>query len=325
MDDTSLLEEAISAAREFENFDRVLLAVSIHPEWLTFIPENRKWSILHQIVFSGNLDILDQLLALQKANKNFDSSVCTRDGKTIADVAAERKDMPAIKERINKLMKLDHMLSYARNCKWDDCYELVKKNPSFVNEKPPYRRFYLIHHMACAGALDQFDRFGKIPGCVFDASLRADGKTAPTVARENNRTEFAKYLEHKYQELYADDEDANGFDPVRSYPASEQAKINTKQINLAMEQPNVMRDLEKRLHDQPTGLLPRGAVEAKLHKMNAEEQAKSRTAAAPVAQKQEKTSEKALLEVLTCPLTHAICVDPGMCVLYKFTVVDFYA
>ena len=311
MDDTRLLEEALTNAKEFQNFDNVVMAVSLHPEWLTLIPENREWSILHQVAYSGNLDNLYRVLALQKANPNFKPLTPSRDGKTMVDAAGERTDAPEIKAHIQKLVILDTMLSYAKECKWDQCYELVKQNPIFANQKPPYRQFYLIHHMASAGALDQLKRFQEIPNCKFQVTLRATGKTAPTIARESGHIQFAEYLEKNYKALFEDTDDANF---TSSYPASAQAKSNTQRVNLAMDQPNVMSNLDAHIKSSPAVHHTRVAVDNAVKKLNAgkEAGATSKPVAGPVSPTQEAKSKEALRNVLTCPLTFEIYTDPGM-------------
>lgn len=309
MDDTRLLEEAITNAKEFQHFDKVVMAVSLHPEWLTLIPENREWSILHQIVFSGNLDHLDRVLALQKGSSNFNPLIPSRHGETIVDVAAKRLDAPEVKARIQKLIKLDTMLTDAKVGNWAQCYELVKQNPTFANEKPPYRGFYLIHHMAYVGALDQLKCFQEIPNCRFQVTLRAFGKTAPTIARENSHPQFAEYLEQKYKALFEDDDDAN---LSISYPASDQAKSNTRRVNLAMEQANVMSNLDGHLKDKSTGPGARTALMAKLELLEKERKEPSHTVPPSDKRQEEATSIAALRNVLTCPLSNEIYVDPGM-------------
>jgi hypothetical protein len=206
MDDTDLLHKAINHAKNFQNFSEVLMAVSLHPEWLTIMPEGRKWAILHQVIFSGDVSHLDQLLALQKSNTQFRLLTATRDKETIFNIAALRKDVPDMMNRLEQLVKLDQMLNYAKIGKWDQCYNAAKENPSFVNEKPPYRRFYLLHHMACDDAIVQFERFKQIPNCLFDLNLRANHKKINVIAREEKNGKFADYIEKEYPILLEKDD-----------------------------------------------------------------------------------------------------------------------
>jgi hypothetical protein len=62
-----------------------------------------------------------------------------------------------------------------------------------VNEKPPYRRFYLAHHLAYMGELNIFKNLSDI--CQFKLDLLVDNKTIDQIARENNHIEFAEYIE----------------------------------------------------------------------------------------------------------------------------------
>jgi hypothetical protein len=147
MDNILSFPDAVECAKNFKNFDGVLMAVNLHPEWLTTIPESRNWAIIHHVVYSSNIDHLDRLLVTQKVNKNFNLLAESRKKETILDIAKVLNSQEMLKH-IERLVKLDEMLNYAKKCEWDKCYNIVQANPNYGNEKPPYRRFYFINNNA---------------------------------------------------------------------------------------------------------------------------------------------------------------------------------
>jgi len=303
MDNILSLQGAIECAKAFENFEDVRMAVSVHPEWLTTIPEDRKWAIIHHIVYSGNIDHLDQLLALQKSNKDFCLLVESRNKETILDIA-EILDERTMYKRIQRLVKLDEMLNYAKNCQWDQCYDIVKENPTYGNEKSPYRRFYLIHHIAFANEIKQFERFKKIENFNFNMNLRADRKKINIIAREGNGKEFAKYIEKNYPSYFDKDEEDD-----KLYEPSDESKKHTNNINTLMEQRNILRESDYSL-GAATNIVTRQETDAKMkHKLLKQQQEKQQTSNAnkPVIQHSIAT----IRNLLTCSLTHAIVTDPG--------------
>jgi hypothetical protein len=307
MSDTELLHKAINSAKNFENFQDVLMAVSLHPEWLTIIPDDRKWAILHQIIFSGDVEHLDQLLALQKSNQEFRLLTNTRDKETVLDIANLRQDAPKMIKRIEQLIKLDEMLNYAKICQWEECYKIAKENPTFVNEKPPYRRYYLIHHMATANAIKEFERFTQIKGCKFDLTLRADRKKINVIAREENCPQFAEYIEKQYPILL--DENDPEIDDV--YKPSEKSLQQTKAITL-MVQKNVVKDLDEDLMGEaPKPQKSRHEVVKHLAAIRSQHEKEQNHASNAALQIKEEKRKVLVLDTLTCPLTLAVFVDPG--------------
>ena len=155
----------------------------------------RRWTMLHQIVFSGNVSHLNQVLELQKNNSEFRLLCKTLDGKTVRDVAVERAHIyPAMLRRIERLVAVDQLLDNAGNLKWELVRQSVLLQPDIINEKPPYRRFYLVHHLAYSGNLDMYKDLSEI--CQFKLDLLADNKTISQIAREHNKISFAEYIEN---------------------------------------------------------------------------------------------------------------------------------
>jgi hypothetical protein len=154
----------------------------------------RRWTMLHQIVFSGNVMHLNEVLALQISNPQFRLLCKTADGKTVREVAAERAHIhPSMIRRIERLVAVDQLLNNAKDNKWELVRQFIRQQPDIVNEKPPYRRYYLAHYLASLGELKMFKELSTI--CQFKVDLLADNKTVSQVARENNKIEFAEFVE----------------------------------------------------------------------------------------------------------------------------------
>jgi len=155
----------------------------------------RRWTMLHQIVFSGNVMHLNEVLALQASNPEFRLLCKTLDDKTIREVASERAHVhPQMLRRIERLVAVDQLLSNAKDRKWELVKQCITLQPDIVNEKPPYRRFYLAHHLAFVGDLDMFKELSK--KCHFKLDLLAENKTISQVAREHNHAAFAEYIDN---------------------------------------------------------------------------------------------------------------------------------
>lgn len=154
----------------------------------------RRWTILHQIVFSGDIAHLNEVLGYQIDSPDFSFLCKTLDDKTVREVAIERAHVhPQMLRRIERLVAIDQLLSNARNGKWDLVKQCISSQPDIVNEKPPFRRLYLAHYLATTGELDTFKELSK--KCHFKLDLLADNKTLSQTARENNHTEFADYID----------------------------------------------------------------------------------------------------------------------------------
>ncbi|CAF4393659.1 unnamed protein product [Rotaria sp. Silwood2] len=187
--------QAYEYAKNNYNWHRVSLAISNNPEWLTRIPEGRRWTILHQVVFFGNVSHLNEVLTHQISNENFRLLCKTLDDKTVREVASERAHIhPQMLRCIERLVASDQVLHNARDGKWELVRQFLRQQPDIVNEKPPYRRFYLVHYLASIGHLDMFKDLSTI--CHFKLNVAVDNKTINDIARENNHIEFAEYIEN---------------------------------------------------------------------------------------------------------------------------------
>lgn len=299
-------DTALQYAKEFEDFEKLFTMLYLHPDWVTVIPEGRNWSILHQVVFSGNTQFLGQVLALQKKNPNFNPLTKTRDGKTILDVAKMRTDAPEVEAYVEKLMTLDSLLTHAKLCHWKECMDIVRAHPSYLNEKTPYRRYYVIHHVACAGMQDVYEEFERIPNCQFACFLRTgDKQTVLDVAIEAKHPEFAEFIKKKYPMVL---EEADDHIPV---PPKEDPK-GSEDMKLVMVQNNFFSTLEEEIFREPSKNLTRKQVIERTAEKERDEISRLQTASrTATASAKSEVDVEALSEMLVCPLTMKLFEDPG--------------
>jgi len=151
--------------------------------------------MLHQIVFSGDINHLNEILAFEINNPEFRLLFKTLDDKTVREVAADRAHIhPQMLRRIERLVASDQLLNNAKDNKWDLVKQCVNTQPDIINEKPPYRHFYLVHQLAYTGDLNMFKELNK--KCPFKLDVVADNKTISQIAREQNHAEFAEHIEN---------------------------------------------------------------------------------------------------------------------------------
>lgn len=307
MTDRELLQKAMDAAKNFANFDDVVMAVSVHPEWLTIIPRGRRWAILHQIILSGNVANLMRLLHLQKLNPDFRLFLTkTADGESVLDVAKMHPDASRMREYIEELIKLDEMLNYARECQWNQCYEIVEKNPAYFNQKPPYRRYYVIHQLIFADNVEQFQRFEKIKNFSFDFTIRFDRQKVNTFARKNNNLDFAKYLEEQYSSLLSEDDSDSQILPESSEACAQQ----TDNVGL-MLQKTAFAHIDEALLGEKQTFKSRGEFRQHVQQIQSDRRTTERQNSEATANAEEEAYKKKLIGNLTCPLTMTVFVDPG--------------
>ncbi|CAF4622186.1 unnamed protein product, partial [Didymodactylos carnosus] len=156
------LSDAYSCAHQDDDFETVYRSILMHPEWITKIPDGRKWAILHQIVYHGNVDQLNRLLSLQTQNTSFRLLSKTSDDKTVLDIARDlMTDNPEMLQQIERLLNIDDLLNNAKKGRWNTCKDILLKMPEIINEKTPYRHFYFIHQIAYVGDKNMFDEFNQ--------------------------------------------------------------------------------------------------------------------------------------------------------------------
>lgn len=180
-------------------WDNIFNYITQHPNDLFLVAPNRRWSIGHQIVYYGHLKLLKRILALYKSENSIDIQSKTKDSPTpwtILDVAIERKGH--YKEQlayIERLFAQDRFLRACKACQWPVIEEMLTKDPSLLNEKPPYYSNYFLHYLALEGDARTLCQYGT-SDTPFDFNLpNADGKTALELARERKNQEFIDQLQ----------------------------------------------------------------------------------------------------------------------------------
>ncbi|CAF1587603.1 unnamed protein product, partial [Didymodactylos carnosus] len=186
---------AYQCASDNKDFQAVYKDILAHPEWLSVIPDGKNWSILHHIVQHGDVQQLNRLLDLQRHNLQFRLLIKTKDTNlTVLDIAKQNSTKhPAMFQRIDRLTKMDELLNFAKENQWVKCKQLIRECPEILNQKPPYRKYYFLHHIGHVGEQNVFDELHK--QYQFDLSLSVDNdKTVCEIASENGHENFAKYV-----------------------------------------------------------------------------------------------------------------------------------
>lgn len=151
--------------------------------------------MLHQIVYCGNVTHLNEVLAYQISNQEFRLLFKALDDKTVREVAMDRAHIhPQMLRRIERLVAIDQLLANAKDGKWELVRQFLRQQPDIINEKPPYKKYYLAHFLALTGQLNMFIDLSRI--CQFRLDLTADNKTINQIARENDHIQFAEYIEY---------------------------------------------------------------------------------------------------------------------------------
>ena len=147
----SSLDIATNHARSGRNWDKIYQYICIHPTDFFVILPGRQWSIGHQAVYHGDVNLLKRLLTLF-SDQQIDIRSKTGDGKTLLDVAKEKqakhKEMFTY---IEHLFDQDELIEAAKASHWPKVMSLLEKNRYLANEKPPYAPYFLLHHVVMNG------------------------------------------------------------------------------------------------------------------------------------------------------------------------------
>jgi hypothetical protein len=191
---TTTIDDLYTLARKNVDFETIEQGIINHPEWLTQIPNGRKWGIIHQIVYHGDVDQLNRLLVLQTQNPKFRLLSKTGDNKTVLDIAQEEmRKHEAMHQRIERLATMDDLLNNAKAQNWKVCQDILEKTPEIVNEKPSYRRFYFIHQIAYAGDRKVFDNFNQRYQLDLNL-LTSNDRSVVDLANDQRHHDFAHYI-----------------------------------------------------------------------------------------------------------------------------------
>jgi len=182
---------------------RTLLAKS---DYLTIIPNKGDYSILHYLVLHGALDLFNKVIAIPNIRFILLTKSATKPGKDILQISNENRtksnNHKKLYQTIDRLVQMDKFVEYAKSNRTNECKKMLEIDEDLANQKPPYRKFYLIHHLAYANNREAFDQLRSL--CHFNMKLLTSGqKTASEVAFEENHKDFAQYLESLSPEMRA--------------------------------------------------------------------------------------------------------------------------
>ncbi|CAF0965578.1 unnamed protein product [Rotaria sordida] len=188
---------------QYDLIYRTLLAKS---EYLTLMPDNDNYSILHYLVMYGLLDLFNKVIAIPNIRFILLTKTATKPQKDILQIANENQTKSSTHKKlydtIDRLVTMDKFVEYGKNNQINECRKMLQQDEDLANLKPPYRKYYLIHHLAFADNKNAFDQLRSM--CNFDMKLLTnDKKTASEVAFEHNHTRFASYLESLSPEMRA--------------------------------------------------------------------------------------------------------------------------
>ncbi|CAF0888008.1 unnamed protein product [Didymodactylos carnosus] len=204
-------------ARDGHHWDRVYRYLFLHPNDFFRIIHGKRWPIAHQVVFHGKVQLLKQILSL--FNNNIDITTRSADGKTLLDVAKEKKqEFEEMYHFINHLFELDSFINAAKVANWRQIIEMLKTNPSLANEKPSYSPYFLIHYIVMNGDKQIYTDLRT--RCRFNMNvLGKDNETALDLARRLNKPDLIAVLEQitnqpiPSRQLMATNNEFNRFTP----------------------------------------------------------------------------------------------------------------
>ncbi|CAF2830358.1 unnamed protein product [Rotaria sp. Silwood2] len=185
-------------------WDQTYEYIRLHPKDLFLISPHRIWSIGHQIIYHGNIQLFQRILTLYNEKENpIDIRSTTKDTtkpKTILDIANERKEY--YKDQYGYIKRLFDQDKFIEACKkedWSTIDAMLAQDPTLINEKPLYCSNYFIHHLIHYGDVRKFDEYN-LQNNPFRLELQnADGKTALDLANEGKKKELIEELERLLQ------------------------------------------------------------------------------------------------------------------------------
>ncbi|CAF2869787.1 unnamed protein product, partial [Rotaria sp. Silwood2] len=166
-------------------WDLVYRTLLVKSNYLTLIPDNGNYSILHYLVMHGLLDLFNKVIAIPNIRFILLTKTATKPAKDILQISSENQNKSdthkKLYETIQRLVEMDKFVEHAKNNHISECRKMLQQDEDLANLKPPYRKYYLIHHLAYANNKGAFDQLHNM--CTFDMKLLTnDKKTASEVA-----------------------------------------------------------------------------------------------------------------------------------------------
>ncbi|CAF3993022.1 unnamed protein product [Rotaria sordida] len=193
------IEMVISWAKSGHESDKVYRFIFLHPEDLFTIPQRRSWTIGHQVVYNGDVNLLKRILALF-SDEQINIRTLSRDQKTLLDVAKERhKIYPSMYTYVEHLFLQDDLIQAAKQSNWDLVHNILNKYPKLSNEKPPYSTYFLLHYVVQNGDRRILENLLRRHEFQMNV-LSAHNETLIDMAKRLKKTDMYSILEPTKQE-----------------------------------------------------------------------------------------------------------------------------
>ena len=227
-------------------WDQAYAYIHLHPNELFHITSNRRWSIGHQIIYHGNLKLFKSLLTLYNETNPINIYSTTKDNptpKTILDIARERQGY--YKEQYTYIEHLFDQDKFIQACKiynWPMIDQMLDKDRTLLNEKPPYDSNYFLHYLVLYGDIRKFDQYN-LPDNKFQLDLKnTDGKTALDLARETKNEGFIDEIQ-RLLPVCSREADTNRDDRRSPDPLSSSSNIQYTVPTPSTVTPQTLRNL----------------------------------------------------------------------------------
>ena len=326
------LEAALHWAKSGHESTKVYRYLFLHPDDIFTIPKGRAWSIAHQIVYHGDLALMQRVLALYYDDQiNIRTPAADKERKTLLDVATERQNQSKdMYDYIKKLFLRDDLIRAARKNNWKLVEELLNQDPSLANEKPPYSTFFVLHYLVQNGDKKTLENF--LHRFQFDVNvISADHETPLHLAQRLKRDELCAVLQStttkdqsdsdltrdKFAELVIEPTPPVLGLPYPTVDQFPQPNLSTNSIvltdtgsfQLQKKSPFAMPTCIPIASDQTSASSTTNAKRSE-RKDNPPSDSTSKSALEPPSTPATPASKQQLMKNLTCPLTQEIFVDP---------------
>ncbi|CAM4746651.1 unnamed protein product [Rotaria magnacalcarata] len=244
---SSVIQKSLSFEQIFDivkknekaRFDEVYRTLLVKPDDFTTIPDNDNYSILHYLVINGALDLFNRIIAIPNIHFILLTQTATKPRKDALQLAIDNQtkssDHKKLYETINRLVILDKFVGHGKHKQIRDCRNMLLQEPDLINLKPPYRKFFLIHHLAFDNSRDAFDQLRE-SGVMNMTLLTNDQQTASEIALEQNHKEFAAYLESLSPEMRSIREQHEQENRKRNAEKTKQSEVKIKHDEKIEEQ-----------------------------------------------------------------------------------------
>ncbi|CAF1545931.1 unnamed protein product [Rotaria sp. Silwood1] len=194
----SSLVQVTNWARSNCEWDKVYQYIVLNPADFFAILPDRRWSISHQVVLHGNVDLFKRFLALF-SDENIDIRIKTKDNKTFLDIAKEQQSThQAMYSYIEHLFLQDELIEQAKQSNWRDVIEILEKDNKLANEKPPYSPCFLIHYVIENSDTYNLELLLDKYKCLTNVR-NSDGETPLELAKRLKKYDMCSILEPKLE------------------------------------------------------------------------------------------------------------------------------